>query len=1651
MLSPSAAVADPAPVRIMPLGDSITLGSGGTSNVGGYRGPLFTLLTDAGYVPDFVGTQTGNSSSLTDRDHQGHSGWRIAQLDANVASWFASIADPDVILLHIGTNDFGGNDNINTAINRLDALILKMATLRPHARIIVTNLMERGEPHNTNIQTLFNPQVPGIVSAHAAAGRKVSFLDMRAAVPLADMPDNLHPNQTGYDKMAGAWLGAIQSVISPEGDAFPPAVSRVRSAADHASVVVRYSKPVADSAADVANYSIDNGITLLSASQSADKREVTLVTSLQVVGTNYTVTINNIQDRLASPLSMAPATTAGFTPPPPRGYAANVAESAGYTLVQALDLPLMSAYGAVAPPYSVDNRAHVAGFDRVAYYLELEKLDGSFQYVWVSMDAFTSNVNHLGLPTFASGAIFERGVTNLNVFTNVDGVTQGNGLTGNLEFWPNNYAEAANSGLGSTGAVFDFDDTRSTSGTFGSMQVHNTTDKGTIFAINDWGAATAGSTVEIGIGSQPTGNPDWTHSDSGSQYLSRRLQVLVRASGDAVPPTVLAATASNGLARVYVDFSEPVLPQTAKAANFMLSHDVSVLAVELARNGRQAVLTTTSMPAGQELTLTVNGVRDTSPGANVIAADTTVQVTLPILPPEVTSAVGAAAAGYQLVYSIDLPQVGNLNALGSKAYAWDDSAAMQPFSRVAYYLETQKPGAAAQYVWVSMQAFTQNRRKLGIPTVPSTAVYQRTVNDMEVLSNVAGITTGSGITTGNIEFWPTDYGVENGLAIPGADATKYDFGDTRRTTGSFGCMQVHNHGASQTLFAINHWGADGNTLDVGIGNSTGSAPDWTNAANAGTYFKRRLHVLVLPGIPELPPEVAANVPEAQGYQLVYSLDIPAQGNLTAPSYTVDNSAETGPFNRVAYYMQLQKAGEEPEFVWVSMDSGVMTDPARIGVPTAASGAVYQSKVGSMHVVSNKPGVANGSFSPGNIEFWPHSYSPPNGPAPNSPLAIPGASDTAYDFGDRRSLSGSHGSMQVHNHEEGQTLFSITGWAVAGSLTNKFGLGIGNCPAPVNNGVDWTFAANSDTYSSRILHVLVLAGDSDRTAPTITHAVGASSLDQVALTFSEPVAELTVIPENFSIPGLTVTGARLLPGGRDVILTTSPQMTQDYAVTASGVRDVSPRGNQALATPAYFQAHNRRTPSLPTPEAAGYEIIHAIGLPSERPQWNLNTVPYWVDETKFRRLAFDRVAYFLELDNQWVFVSFDAHTQDLRKVGIPTLNVTNVPFQMNVGNLTVASNAAGIVTGDFPTGGNIEFWGGNYNVTNALNVPGASATTYDWGDRMDAGGYGCMQVHNHASQQVLFAYNNWGSSPGTAADLGIGNQPTDHPDWTMRGNSNLHSASLLVMVRPGGVPTGEAPVILVSPAPRTVNPGGSTNFGVTTTNATAGTTYQWRHNGTPIPGQTLPWLELTGILGNQAGDYDVVVTGENLVSSTSTAATLTVTNQPPTFGGYQFSTPANTAAVIPAASLLANANDADGDTLTVASAGPASVQGGSAAAAPGSVTYVPANGHIGADSFMAVIEDGRGGSVNGTITVSVIGSELPTPNGPAVRRRADGKIDLAFKGEAGAQYDIRRSLTLAFGSWETVATVRAGDDGVVPFVDPDPPVGRAFYRVEPHAP
>ena len=220
-----------------------------------------------------------------------------------------------------------------------------------------------------------------------------------------------------------------------------------------------------------------------------------------------------------------------------------------------------------------------------------------------------------------------------------------------------------------------------------------------------------------------------------------------------------------------------------------------------------------------------------------------------------------------------------------------------------------------------------------------------------------------------------------------------------------------------------------------------------------------------------------------------------------------------------------------------------------------------------------------------------------------------------------------------------------------------------------------------------------------------------------------------------------------------------------------------------------------------PEASSYTLVYDLSIPNTA-AFNVNSIPYTVDiRGSIADGSFDRIAYYLELDTgsglEYAYVSMDAFTDDAGKIGVPSrgpngsFTTAGEKFQQNVSNMNVVSNAPGIVTGDGITTGNIEFWSSSYGGTNSAAVPNAVDSLFDFGDQPSgASHYGSMQIHNHdldgsgsgTAGQTIIAYNRWASLAG---ELGIGNQPTGHPDWTFSNNIATYSVKTLqILVRPG---------------------------------------------------------------------------------------------------------------------------------------------------------------------------------------------------------------------------------------------------------------------------
>jgi lysophospholipase L1-like esterase len=189
------------PLRILPLGNSITWGYGSTTG-NGYRQPLLSLLPNP---VKYIGSE--HSGNMANNENEGHPGAIIFQIALYADPSLA--LRPNVILLMAGTNDMIGNFGVDEAPDRLGVLIDRCVAACPDAVVLVAQLTPSlNEDAQARIE-VFNAAIPGLVSQRVREGKKVLTVDMTKYVKMNGLMDGLHPNDEGYDGMARAWYDSL--------------------------------------------------------------------------------------------------------------------------------------------------------------------------------------------------------------------------------------------------------------------------------------------------------------------------------------------------------------------------------------------------------------------------------------------------------------------------------------------------------------------------------------------------------------------------------------------------------------------------------------------------------------------------------------------------------------------------------------------------------------------------------------------------------------------------------------------------------------------------------------------------------------------------------------------------------------------------------------------------------------------------------------------------------------------------------------------------------------------------------------------------------------------------------------------------------------------------------------------------------------------------------------------------------------------------------------------------------------------------------------------------------------------------------------------------------------------------------------------------
>ncbi|MDX2933761.1 GDSL-type esterase/lipase family protein [Streptomyces ipomoeae] len=218
-LAPPAAAAPKAdtaaaPVRIMPLGDSIT------GSPGCWRAVLWNRLRSAGYTDiDFVGTLGPQGCGQPhDGDNEGHGGELVTNVaDQNLLPGRLAATLPDVVVMHFGTNDVWSAIAPDRILAAYTELVGQMRASNPDMRVLVAQLIPMNPESCTACAQRvvdFNARIPDWARATSTSRSPVTVVDQWTGFSTAtDTYDGVHPNAAGDDKIAARWYPALAAVL----------------------------------------------------------------------------------------------------------------------------------------------------------------------------------------------------------------------------------------------------------------------------------------------------------------------------------------------------------------------------------------------------------------------------------------------------------------------------------------------------------------------------------------------------------------------------------------------------------------------------------------------------------------------------------------------------------------------------------------------------------------------------------------------------------------------------------------------------------------------------------------------------------------------------------------------------------------------------------------------------------------------------------------------------------------------------------------------------------------------------------------------------------------------------------------------------------------------------------------------------------------------------------------------------------------------------------------------------------------------------------------------------------------------------------------------------------------------------------------------
>lgn len=123
---------------------------------------------------------------------------------------------PNIVLLHAGTNDLNMGPPIDPdhAPDRLGRLIDNLISFGNNDSVIfIAQIIGVSNGQTQSLIQKYNEAISGVV-AKRSTKHHVGVVDFRGKLQPSDYADGLHPNDSGYRKMAHIWFEAIQDAAN---------------------------------------------------------------------------------------------------------------------------------------------------------------------------------------------------------------------------------------------------------------------------------------------------------------------------------------------------------------------------------------------------------------------------------------------------------------------------------------------------------------------------------------------------------------------------------------------------------------------------------------------------------------------------------------------------------------------------------------------------------------------------------------------------------------------------------------------------------------------------------------------------------------------------------------------------------------------------------------------------------------------------------------------------------------------------------------------------------------------------------------------------------------------------------------------------------------------------------------------------------------------------------------------------------------------------------------------------------------------------------------------------------------------------------------------------------------------------------------------